>query len=318
MEKNRPLYIFKYLWDKTDEAHPATIADIMAYLQAANMPASRKTVAADILALQNSGFDVVSNKSRQNQYFVGSRYLEPPEVKLLVDAVSAAKFISQKKSLELIVKLSEIAGPYQSEVLTRKLYVDGKAKTHNELVYYIVDLLHNAIHEEQAVRFRYFEYTADKQKIFKHDGQVYEFSPYDLIWNNDSYYVFGWSESHGKIIKFRIDRMEMPKLSRKPFQTRSSDYDINEYCKQVFSMYDGKLCKVRLLCENSLMKSIVDRFGESVQTKPHDDNTFIAEVDISASPTFYAWVFTYGNKIKITAPKEIVTEYQKLLKAAMT
>jgi len=318
MEKNRPLYIFKYLWDQTDELHPATIADILTHLQSVGITSNRKTVSADILALQDSGFDVVSNKSRQNQYFVGSRYLEPPEVKLLVDAVSAAKFISQKKSMALIAKLSEIAGPYQSEVLTRKLYVDGKAKTSNELVYYIVDLLHNAIHEEQAVNFRYFEYTADKQKVFKHSGQVYEFSPYDLLWNNDSYYVFGWSESHGKIIKFRVDRMEMPKLSQQPFQARSADYNITEYCKQVFSMYEGDLCEVRLLCENSLMKSIVDRFGESVKTKPHDDTAFIAEVNISASHTFYSWVFTYGNKIKIVAPKEIAAEYQKLLKAAIT
>ena len=318
MEKNRPLHIFKYIWDKTDEAHPVTITEILSHLQSVGINTNRKTVAADIWALQDSGFDVVCNKGRFNQYFIGTRYLEPPEIKLLVDAVSAARFISHNKSTELIKKLSEIAGPYQNETLTRKLYVDSSAKTTNELVYYIVDLLHNAIHAEQRLRFRYYEYTADKQKVFKHNGQVYEFSPYDLIWNNDSYYVFGWSESHGKVIKFRVDRMEMPKISRKAFRAKPSDYTITEYRKQVFSMYDGKLCTVKLLCENGMMKAIVDRFGESVQTKRHDEYSFTAEAEVSASPTFYSWVFTYRNRIKIIAPTEIAAEYQQMLRAATT
>ena len=154
IDKNRPLYIFKYLLDNTDEEHPAIITDIIAHLESNGIHATRKTVAADLVQLQDCGFDVVCNKSRQNQYFVGSRDLQIAELKTIVDAVQAAKFISSAKSKELIGKLSCLASPYEAEQLQRHLYVDGKAKTENEAVYYTVDLLHSAINHEKAVLFK--------------------------------------------------------------------------------------------------------------------------------------------------------------------
>jgi predicted DNA-binding transcriptional regulator YafY len=317
MEKNRAIYIFKYLWDKTDEEHPVTISNILEHLQTVGVTSTRKTIAADMEALQESGFDIICNKSRQNQYFIGNRYLEVPEMKFLIDAVQAAKFISEKKTYELIEKVSSLASPYQSSTLKRNLYVDGKAKTNNECVYYIVDMLNNAINDKKAIRFSYYEYTPDKTRVFKHNGQIYEFSPYDLVWNNDCYYVFGWSESHGKVIKFRVDRMNTPMYSSKLFHDRPEDYDITDFCRQVFMMYDGKEQTVTLYCENSLMKTIIDRFGENVKTQKLDCGHFSAEVQVSASPTFYSWVFNYAGKMKITAPKEVAKEYSDRLKLAL-
>lgn len=180
-EKNRPLYILKYLLDNTDEDHPAIINDILFHLEEKGIHATRKTVATDLAELQDSGFDVICNKSRQNKYFIGSRSLELAELKMIVDAVQAAKFISPTKSLSLIEKLSSLASPYQAEELKRKLYVEGKAKTTNESVYYTVDLLHHAINHEKTIEFQYIRYTADKEKELKHDGAVYCLSPYDLV-----------------------------------------------------------------------------------------------------------------------------------------
>ena len=217
----------------------------------------------------------------------------------------------------MIDKLSSIASPYQGDILKRRLYVDGKTKTDNEKIYYIVDLLHNAIVDETAVEFQYYEYTADKTKVYKHDGQFYEFSPYDLVWSNDSYYVFGWSNSHGKVIKFRVDRMDKPNASVKPFHAKPNDYNIHEYCDKVFMMFDGKPSTVTLYCDNSLMKAIIDRFGTEVKTKKTNCSHFTAEVEVSASPTFFAWVFTYAGKMKILYPKEVVQEYETMLKSAL-
>ena len=314
--KNRVLYILKYLWEHTDENHTAAINDISGYLNSIGITAGRKTIADDIEQLQECGYDVVCNKSRQNQYFIGSRELELPELKMLVDAVQAAKFISPKKSKALINKLSTLASPYQAGELNRQLYIDGRVKTTNENVYYIVDLLYTAINEKKQVTFKYYEYTLEKTKVFKHNGQVYVFSPYDLVWSNDSYYVFGFSESHGKVVKFRVDRMYKPTLVETTAAAKPKEYNIEDFCKQVFMMYDAETFTVELLCESSLMKAIVDRFGDKVDTKAMDCAHFKATVEVSASPTFYAWVFTYAGKIKILSPKSVVEAYKEHLTEA--
>ena len=226
VNKSRALYIFKYLWDHTDEEHPTTTADIIAYLASMGISTTRKTVAEDAAELQNSGFDVVCNRSRQNEYFIGTRHLELAELKLLVDAVQAARFISPKKSRELIGKVTGLASPHQGESLRRSLFVDGKAKTVNEAVYYAVDILHTAIQQQKIVMFKYIEYTPQKKKRYKHGGRVYVLSPYDMVWNSDAYYVCGYSKSHGKVVTFRVDRMCRPELSESVFCPRPEGYDI--------------------------------------------------------------------------------------------
>ena len=315
--KNRALYIFKYLWDHTDEEHPATTADIIQYLASIGISTTRKTVAEDAAELQNSGFDVICNRSRHNEFFIGSRHLELAELKLLVDAVRAAKFISPKKSKELIGKVTELASPYQSDALKRSLFVDGKVKTSNESVYYAVDTLHEAIQKQKTVAFRYIEYTPQKKKAYKHGGQVYLLSPYDMVWCNDAYYVCGFSERHGKVVTFRIDRMHRPALSEQPYHPKPEGYNISEYCRQVFSMYDGARCTVKLKCENDLMDDIIDRFGEQVQTAIFDSDHFTATVEVSVSPTFYAWIFTYGGQIEILSPVSVKQEYAEQLQTAL-
>lgn len=317
MERNRKICIYKYLWDRTDEEHPATINDILTYLKDLGIDTTRKTVTADMTELQDGGFDVICNKGRQNEYFIGNRHLEVPELKLLVDAVQAAKFISVKKTYKLVDKLSAIASPYQGDILKRRLYVSGKTKTNNEQIYYIVDMLHTAIINETALQFLYIEYTADKKQIYKHDGQVYQFSPYDLVWSNDSYYVFGWSESHGKVIKFRVDRMDKLRESDQPYHAKPDDYNIKEFCEKVFMMYDGTPVTVTLYCDSSLMKAILDRFGDDVVTHKIDFSHFTVEVEVSASPTFFAWVFTYVGKMKILSPPNVVQEYAERLRSAL-
>lgn len=316
INKNRPLYIFKYLWDHTDESHPATTSDIISHLASLGITTTRKTVAEDVAELQESGFDIVCNRSRQNEYFIGSRYMEVAELKMLVDAVQAAKFISPKKSAELIGKVSALASPHQSIDLKRNLFVDGKVKTSNEAVYYSVDALHNAIQNSLAVTFQYIEYTADKKKVLKHNGQKYVLSPYDLVWCNDGYYVVGWSESHDKVVKFRVDRMVRMNVSEKLFRIKPEEYDIAVFCRQVFSMYDGELCKVELKCKNALMKTVIDRFGEDVETMSLENGYFKAVVEVSVSPTFYSWVFTFDGGIKILSPKKVRQAYIDRLKSA--
>ena len=312
--KDRLLFLLELLNRETDEEHPVTIAEIIDRLNAEGFTATRKTVTKDIDTLLAHGVDVVCNKSRQNKYFIGNRAFELPELTLLVDAVQAAKFISVKQSRRLIEKLSALVSVYQADRLNRQLYVEKQVKSVNEKVFYTVDLLQAAIQTKRQVTFQYFEYTAAKKKVLKHGGQVYVVSPYALLWNNDSYYMLGFSESHGKVVSFRVDRMSAPKLIEATALPKPKGFRVEGYIQSVFSMYDEEIRMVTLRCENSLMKSIIDRFGEKVKTKIIDKAHFFAEVEVSVSPTFFGWVVSFGGRMEIAAPDDVVEQYLNLLR----
>lgn len=314
MEKHsRVLLVLKYLWDNTDIEHPATIKDISDYLSENGFNATRKTITNDINDLKAFGVDIDCQRSTQNRYFLDVRVFELAEVKLLVDAVQSARFITTKKSKQLIEKLSTFVGPHQSEIMHRQLYVDTRVKANNEGIYYLVDNIHTAIRERKKVSFQYQEYAQNKEKILKHDGYTYYFSPYALIWNDDCYYAIGFSEKHDKIAKFRVDRMVGLAITEQAAVRKPADFDVSDYFSQVFSMYEGQDQDVVLKCENDLMKHIIDRFGENVYTAPTDDKHFCAKVTVSLSQTFYVWVFSFGGKMKITAPKEAVDGFNAIL-----
>lgn len=308
-EKNRTLYVLKYLWDKTDGNHPATIKDIIEALAENGISASRKTITADIEQLSEIGIDIICNRSTQNQYHIGERVFEIPEVKLLVDAVQSSCFITQKKSKALIKKLSVFVGEPQADLLERQLYVEHRVKAGNETIYLTVDVIHQAIQQKRRVTFQYYEYTPQKEKVLKHEGQIYCFSPFALIWNDDCYYAIGHCDIHQKIVTFRVDSMCRLALTEQFAVGKPRNFDVSDYFSQVFSMYDGKECQVKLLCENDLMKYIIDRFGEKVCTAPHDEQHFIVTTIVSLSNTFYGWVVSFGGKMKLIALEEAVNDF---------
>lgn len=312
-KQNRTLLVFKYLWDNTDIEHPATIKNIIEYLSQNGYNATRKTVTSDINDLISFGVDIDCKRSTQNQYFLDVRVFELAEVKLLVDAVQSSRFITTKKSKQLIEKLSTFVGPHQGEILHRQLYVDTRVKANNESIYYLVDNIHTAIRQKRKVTFQYQEYGPNKDKVLKHDGYTYCFSPFALLWNDDCYYAIGFSEKHNKVAKFRVDRMVGLAITEQMAVQKPADFDVSDYFSQVFSMYEGKEQEVILKCENDLMKYIVDRFGEKVYTSATDDKHFCAKVTVSLSRTFYGWVFSFGGKMKIVAPDEAIDGFNAIL-----
>jgi predicted DNA-binding transcriptional regulator YafY len=313
-QKSRLLFLLELLTRETDEQHPMTIADMEARLAENGMTANWKTIKSDIALLIDNGVDVVCNKGRELQYFIGDRQFELPELKLLTDAVLASRFISFKKSKQLIEKLTALTSIHQAGELNRHLHIEKYPKPDNEQVFYTVDLLNTAINAGRKVAFKYYEYDGQKRRIFKHNRQTYLFSPYGLVWNNDCYYALGFSDSHGKIITFRIDRIAAPALSDQPAVPKPSGFDISVYTRSVFQMFDGSsLCDVVLKCENSLMKSVIDRFGKGVETAVLDDEHFRANVCVSPSPTFFGWVLGFAGKMKIASPKDVKEEFFSLL-----
>lgn len=305
------LLLRQYLYQQTDEQHPVSVTDILAFWQQHGIQAGRKSVYTDIELLQNAGMDIVCVKSSQNKYFVGQRLFELPELKLLVDVVESSRFITEKKSAALIKKLGHLTSTAQAEQLNRRIYMGGTPKPENESIYYNVDTIHNAVQKKQQITFQYFEYTPKKEKILKHDGYKYRFSPYAMIWNRDCYYAVGWSEKHGKIAQFRVDRMTaVEPLEQTAVQT--PDFDPAEYVRKVFGMYPDNLCTVELLCDNEVMRNVIDRFGENVQTETVDEQHFRATVEVAPSPPFFSWVFTFSGKIRIVSPAAVLEEMQDM------
>ena len=312
-KKNRLLYVQRFLTEQTDEEHPATLTDILAYLTGVGISANRKTVMHDIEQLIEAGLDVVCNKGRQYEYFVGDGPLELPELKLLIDAAQASKFLTVKRSHALIDKLLALTSRHQAEALRSGLYLDNHVKPKNESAYITISRLLTGINTNRRVRFKYIEYTPEKKKQYKHGQRVYELSPWEFAWDSDKYYIIGHSKHHNKAISFRVDRIAAPKLTDIPSVPAPVDFDLAAFIKATFSMYDGPKLEVTLKCENALMKTLIDRFGEDVQTEIADAGHFNATVSVSASKTFYGWVFASDGAIRITAPAEAVNAYQDML-----
>ena len=305
------LLLQRYLYKRTDDKHPASVSDILAFWQEHGIQAGRKSVYSAIEVLQSSGMDIVCVKSTQNRYFVGARLFELPELKLLVDAVESSRFITAKKSEQLIEKLGKLPSESYAFQLDRHIYMDGTVKPENECIYYSVDKIHSAIQEKCQITFQYFEYTPKKEKVLKHDGYRYQFSPYVLIWNKDYYYAVGWSNKHGKLAQFRVDRMTAVELLNQT-AILAPDFDPAEYVQKVFGMYPDALCTVELLCDNEIMRSVIDRFGENVQTETVDEQHFRATVEVAPSPPFFSWVFTFSGKIRIVSPAAVLEEMQDM------
>lgn len=315
--KSRLLYVLKYLWQSTDAEHYATTADILTYLEASGIPCDRKTIPGDIQKLCDIGIDIEEERSRENRYSLSSHLFTLPELKLLIDAVESSKFITAKKSTELIEKLSRMSSVHQAAELKSNLYISERVKPFNEQIYYLVDNINSAINYGKQISFRYFHYDQNRREVPNNNGKRYDFSPYFLVWNEDHYYAVGYSEKHQKIGTFRVDRMKEVRILSADAVEKPTDFNLPEFTRQVFDMYDGTTETVTLLCKNDMMNYIIDRFGDAVETSPIDHEHFTAVAEVSVSQTFFAWVFQFNGNIRIIEPTSIIDEYRSMLANAL-
>ena len=317
--KPRILYLLRILEQYTDEEHPLTTKQLIDKLQDEyGISAHRTTLTKDIAALQEFGVDIVTVHSTQSKYFIGSRKFELPELKLLIDAVESSRFITAKKSESLIRKIHTLTSQGQVSKLRLNNYVVDRIKPDNEQIYYIVDTINDAINEGKQISFQYYDYSGLKKKVLKNKGEIYKLSPYKLIWSGDYYYVIGYSEKKGKVINFRVDRIAVaPTILSENAIPVPKDFDLENFTKEVFFMFSGDEVEVDLQCDNSLMKTMIDRFGENVKTLAYDMTSFRLITEVSVSPTFFGWVFGFDGKVKILGPKNVKEQYYKMISEAM-
>lgn len=316
--KPRILYLQKILLERTDEEHPLSTTQLIGILNDEyGISAHRTTITKDIAALVEYGLDIVTIHSTQNKYFVAGRRFELPELKLLIDAVESSKFITKKKSDALIEKIYTLTSSGQVSKLKRNSYIADRIKPDNEQIYYIVDTINDAINEGRQISFQYYEYTGLKKKVLKNKGEIYKLSPYHLLWNGDYYYVIGYSEKRGRIVTFRVDRIAaQPNILSAKAVEKPKDFDLAEFTREVFFMYDGNKVTVDLRCDNSLMKTMIDRFGEDVTTLAYDMTSFRLITEVASSQTFLGWVFGFGGKVQILAPESVKEQYREMIMLA--
>ena len=314
--KQRPFRMLKYLYENTDENHPVSTPELVKIFQSEDAHASRKTVKDDIDVLVGEGFDIVTVRSTQNSFFLANRKFEIPEIKLLIDAVSSSRFINKEKSAVLIEKLTGMVSKAQAEKIRRHLYTADRVKADNRQIYYTVDAITDAINEGKKISFQYFEYNGAKERLLRRDGAKYHVSPYALVWDDNHYYMLGFSDDRQRMVNYRVDRMCNTVMTEEAAVPMPAGFDMEEYVQHQFRMFAGEEVEVVLECRNDMMKYIVDQFGEEVETRPASKETFFARVSVADSPTFYGWVFPFEGKVRIAEPQEIRDKYMAMVRAA--
>ena len=316
--KLRPFYVAKMLYEQTDEDHYMTIAQIMEQLERDyGISTSRGTVGDDIKALQELGVEIEVEPSTQKRFYLIGRRFDLPELKTLIDATESARFIPKEKSATLVEKLGSLTSRYNTEKLVRNVDVENRIKADNEKIYYIMEALNDAINAQKKVTFQYFTYNVKKEQKLKHDGCVYILSPYKLIWNGDYYYVVGFSEKHGGIGSFRLDRIvRQPQILEEDSVQPPEDFDLNVYLNSMFRMYNGERKQIELVCDNSTMDAIIDRFGKDVTVYANDMQSYKAVVTTSLGNVFYSWIFGFGGKVAIKSPQDVKEHYSEMVRKA--
>lgn len=312
-QKLKLLYLHKILLERTDEKHTMTVPNMIAALAQYGISAERKSIYADLDALEYFGLDLVCRKTKTHDYYVASKCFELPELKLLADAVASSKFITEKKSTELIKKIESLASVNEARQLQRQVFVAGRVKTMNEKIYYNVDAIHQAIAQNRQISFRYFDYAINKEKLFHNDGESYFVSPYALAWSDDNYYVITHSAKRAGLTHFRVDKMENVEITdKKRFEIPSEKvFDLAAYMKKTFSMFSGKEETIRLQFDKSLIGVVIDRFGQEISIALADDRHFIISINAFISPTLLGWLFNFGNKVKILSPQSLVEKFRQ-------
>lgn len=316
-QKLKLLYIAQILKEHTDADHPITTKALIERLEKLDIKAERKSIYSDMECLRQFGMDIEYVASRsEGGYYLASREFELAELKILVDMVQSSRFLTKKKSRELIRKLESMAGRHEASQLQRAVYVGNRVKAENETVYYGVDMIHRAIQENRGISFQYYEYTVGKELQYKKGGELYLVSPYYLTWQNENYYLIGVDERLGEIRHYRVDRMKKIELlkSGRRAQELFQDFDIAEYTNAAFGMFGGTKTSVLLECHSSLIGVVIDRFGKELPIRKSDGEHFTVRIDVVLSSQFYGWLAGLGNRTKILSPDAAVKEYRAYLK----
>lgn len=306
-QKLKLLYLYQLFFEKSDEAHPLSMEQILAYLHSQGISAERKAVYDDIELLRTFGLDILFTRGRTCGYYLAARPFELAELKLLADSIQSSRFLTEKKTRALIGKVEKLASCYQAEQLQRQVYVAGRVKTMNESVYYNVDALHAAIAADRQVSFHYCKYTVTRQRQLRRNGSRYVVSPFALVQDGERYYLLAYAESSGMIRHYRVDRMLDIELTaeKRLGQDMFQALDLRRYTERTFDMFGGEEHHVTMEFRSYLADVVLDRFGRDVMIIATDEDWFRISVNVVVSQRFFAWLFSFGADCRLVAPAAV-------------
>ena len=316
-QKLKLFYLMKILMEKTDEEHTITVPEMIAELGKLGISAERKSVYDDLEYLKLFGLDVCSRKTRTHDYFIGSREFELPELKLLVDSVQASKFITHKKSMELISKIEKLTSEANAKKLHRQVFVTNRVKTVNETIYYNVDKIHDAIAANKQITFKYYDLDVNRKKVYRKNGDRYTESPVALTWDDENYYLITYKEKYDDYAHYRVDKMESIEITEEDRVLSEEPFDLSAYSKTTFAMFGGEETEVSIKFENDLVGVVFDRFGTDVRIVKADEDHFICTVKVAVSPHFLSWIVSFGRRAKIMSPDYVVDEMYALIRESL-
>lgn len=314
-QKYKLLLLQDFFRRQTDPLHPASMAQILEYLDGKGVHAERKSVYADIAVLQETGMDILLQKGPGGGYYLASREFELPELKLLADAVLSSRFLTEKKSAQLIQKLANLTSVYDQGLLKRQMVVSGRVKSMNESIYYSIDTLQEAIAANKTITFRYFDWGIDKQRHYR--PGLYEASPYGLCWTDDKYYLIAHSDRHG-ITHYRVDKMAALSMTDHPrqFPPEAKTLDLAHYGRKVFGMFSGPEETVKLRFSRALAGAAIDQFGKDCLFVPDGPDHFLFTAQVAVSPVFFSWLTGFGAQAQILYPQRVKEQFLAFCQAA--
>jgi len=303
--KRKTLYIMRILLDYTNQDYPMTSTQIIDELKKFGISAERKSVYEVIDNLSFFGLDIKQSKVKPKGFYVASREFDIPELKLLVDAVQSSKFITEKKSIELISKIKTLTDNHSAAALQREVYIANRVKSSNEKIYYNIDKIHQAIAEHRKISFQYCEYSLKKRLVTRKDGKEYVYSPYALIWEDEYYYLVVYDDRHDSYVHFRTDKMKNITIMNEGAVYPDSPLDIGSYAKHVFSMFGGDIVPVTIEAVHSLVGVFIDKFGKDIVII-QNENTFHTTINVVVSSAFLSWLYQFGKDVQVINPPDVV------------
>ena len=314
-QKLKLFYLYKIMHEETDWTHHLTMTQIIERLGSYGVEADRKSLYDDIKALDLFGIQIKTKREgAYTYYYAANRPFELAEMKFLVDAVQASKFISEKETKVLITKLLDLVSMNDAKMLERDVHVPGRIKNMDESVYHTVDVLFRAMSEDRQLRFHYFQWNIKAEREMRRNGDYYLVSPWALHYDDEKYYLVGYDHRHKEIRHYRVDKMldaEVVDAKRKGV-TKYRKKDQEKYTQQHFRMFGGELQTVTLLCENNMANVIVDQFGRDIQMNPVDEEHFTVDVEVAVSSQFFGWLISFGDGIRIIKPNDLICDMKKI------
>lgn len=316
-QKFKFTYLMKIMAEKTDDEHSLTMPQILEELEKYEVSAERKSIYEDFKDMSKLGIDVIKEqRGRETFYHIAGREFELAEVKLLIDAVQSAKFITQKKSKSLISKVKNFVSEHQAKQLQRQIVINDRVKTMNESVYYNVDDIHTAINQNRKIKFKYYKWDIDKKLVERHGGSYFVVSPWALLWDDENYYMIAFDDWDNKIKHYRVYKMMYIEVGNdeRSGKEEFKNFDMAKYSKATFGMYHGEKTKVCIKFANHMCGVFIDRFGKDTLFRKIDENNSELIVYINVSPQFFGWIFSLGNDVEIVSPIEVVNELREYTK----